>query len=66
MGSLPVLKPREVAARLERLGFRECGSAGPGRPGSDHRPGFMEQIIARENLVRALKWALGLAQLGSP
>ena len=28
MGSLPVLKPREVVARLERLGFAEVRQRG--------------------------------------
>jgi len=31
MGSLPVLKPREVVARLERLGFSEVRQRGSHR-----------------------------------
>jgi len=59
MGSLPVLKPREVVARLERLGFAEVRQRGshkqfrhadgrattvPMRAGRDISPILLRQI----------------------
>jgi len=34
MGSLPVLKPQEVAALLARLGFQQARQRGSHRPGT--------------------------------
>ena len=52
MGDVPVLKPREVAAILERLGFAEAGSVA--RTGSivtqmDERPPcrFIRDVTSR-------------------
>ena len=59
MGSLPVLKPREVAALLERLGFEEVRQRGshrqyrhgdgrgttlPFHPGRDISPTLLRKI----------------------
>jgi hypothetical protein len=43
-GSIPVLKPREVAALLERLGSRRCASVAP--TGSFAIP--MAKLVAAE------------------
>jgi predicted RNA binding protein YcfA (HicA-like mRNA interferase family) len=61
VGDLPVLKPREVAAILERLGFREVrqkgshcqyrhpdgrGTTVPFHPGRDISPNLLRRIAA--------------------
>ena len=70
MGSLPVLKPREVVARLERLGFAEVRQRGshkqfrhadgrqttvPFHQGRDVAPPLLREICRAVGVEPALK-----------